>query len=50
MHDDEAIRCITRTIRVQEFDQKPDAETLAAAILDALGREGLYVTRDDSNA
>ena len=50
MHDDEAIRCITTTIRVESFERVPDSEVLAAAILDALSKEGLYVIRDGKNA
>lgn len=50
MHDDEAKRCIMTTIRTEGFEKLPDTEALAKAILDALEREGLSVTRDAPDA
>ena len=50
MHDEEAARCIMTTIRTEGFEKLPDAKALAAAILDALSREGLRVTRDSKDA
>ena len=50
MHDDEAMSCVTSTIRLEEFEKLPDAAALAKAILDALEREGLRVVRVGDHA
>jgi hypothetical protein len=46
-HDEEAIRCITTSLRTLEFGASTiEAEDSASIILSALAAEGLYVVRE----